>query len=232
LARFYRRTSFRTRSPRMRRRGLRSGDSPPVRWEQMQWAYNTGLQGSVDGHTYDENHLFFAVPIIDMFMFTVGSGTSAGESDLSTAMSHIEIGGLVWSSHCHKVAPSTEVQAAVESVAELVYLQRTYLDGTPVSFPSPWQSVPPFGNDFAAEQEHVPIRWVSRRERFTTGFAQDYPFVVADFPTKSLRIRRRLGQNTSLVIQHSFTGASADGKTQVDEYDIRANGVLYYRVKF
>lgn len=230
MARFYRSmpNSRFSATPRRRfgrfRRRLRNADTPP-RWEQFQFSVNTVVQAS-SVHDYDDTHLFFAVPVIDMFTFTVGPGGTQ-ESDIQSAMSHLEIGGMVWHSTAWKIAPGAEVLTEIESVAETLYLQRTFLDGTPVSFPSPWQSTPPWGGGFAEEQYNIPTRFLSRRELATTGFANDYPWPIADFPTKSLRLKRRLGQNTSLVLQWSFTSAEEAG-----EYALRSSGVVYYRVKF
>lgn len=199
---------------------------------------NVAVQASTT-HTYDENFLFFAVPILDMQ--TMGLSEGGANVDLSNALNALELGGIVWSASVFGTSNPAESPVAPESCCETLFLQRTFTDGSPLAFPSPWASTPPFGNSGAtspteAEQTFLPIRTLSRREILvpdvgiistTTSTIPGIAAIAGRFPTKSLRIRRRISDFTSLVLQYSFTAVDSG-----IEFDLRFSGTVYYRARF
>lgn len=215
---------------RRRARRLRSGDAPPVRWERFQFGLFSEIvvppaqAGPQD--PYDPlNTTALTIALLTELNFTVG-----GSQDLGTMIRNVELGGIVWSSRYSCITPITNIRR-YDPIHERLFLQRNDGSGAPVSLPSPWVSTPPFGGVFTDEQEHLPVRDLSRRERLIGigDLNTDGEGTLAEFPSKSLRIRRRFGDYTGFYIQTTVGHTTSIAGTTIQWY---LNGTVFYRTRF
>lgn len=221
------------RSWGFRKRGLKSGDTPPMRWEVAQFAFDAGLTPFSDAD--DTTNTFADVNVENIFLQVLSEQqfVGGGTHDLASSIQSLEIGGMVWTSHVGISNPVAGLRAAAH-ICEQVFLQRNDGIGSPVSLPNPFQNTPPIGGLFEDEQTAIPTRILSQRGQ-VIGIGEentDADLMLRTFPTKSLRIRRRFGDFTGLYLGVSITHSQIFTPVTPPEWRYTTYGRIYYRTRF